>query len=126
VAEKKKYVLPAEYEKELRSTPFPFRDAVYNAILTQHAKRGKSWTTRGFFSDKLFWTALLDQVWPWVPSLLFIYAMYIIAAYTYDHYGLFKAVTVIAVMGLIRLNALVRQVSYTNRILKEERQKERE
>ena len=116
----KKFILPEEYKKELRLSPFPFRDAVYNAILTLHAKRGKPWTTQGFFSDRMFWTALLDQLWPWIPSIVFIYLMYLVAGYTYDHYGLFRGVTVVAVMCIIRLNSLVRQVTYSNKLLEQQ------
>jgi len=113
------FVLPQEYEKELRSSEFPFRDAIYNWLVTAHAKKKKPWTTKGFFSDKVFWNVALDQVWSWVPSLAFLYLMYFLASYTYSHYGLFKAATVLVVMATIRLNALVRQVTYTNRLLKE-------
>lgn len=115
----KEFILPEEYRKELRNSPFPFRDAIYNAMVKAHAKRGKPWTTEGLFSDKVFWNFGLDQIWSWVPSLIFIYLMYWISAYTYDHFGLFKAATVLVVMMTLRLNALVRQQSYTNRLLKE-------
>lgn len=115
----KEFILPEEYRKELRHSPFPFRDAIYNALVKQHAKRGKSWTTSGFFSDKVFWSATLDQCWPWVPTLAFLYLMYFLANFTYVHYGIFKAATVLVVMATIRLNALVRQQAYTNRLLKE-------
>jgi len=120
-SEKKKeeFILPEEYRKELRSSPYPFRDAIYNWLVTQHAKRGKSWTTTGFFSDKVWWSFGLDQIWSWVPSLAFLYLMYYLANYTYVNYGLFKAATVLVVMATIRVNALVRQVAYTNRLLKE-------
>jgi len=113
------FVLPQEYEKELRSSEFPFRDAIYNWFVTTYAKRGKPWTTKGFFSDKVFFNALLDQVWPWVPTLLFIYLVYFLATWTYDHYGIFRAICVLTVMCIIRVNALVRQVTYTNKLLKE-------
>jgi hypothetical protein len=112
-----KYVLPEEYVKHLRVSAYPFRDAIYNALVKLHARKGKPWTTEGFFSDKLFWNTFLDQVWSWIPSLAFIYLMYIVATYTFDKYGLFRAVTVIAVLVLVRVNSVIRQISLTNRLL---------
>lgn len=113
------FVLPDEYKVHLRHSEYPFRDAIYNWLVTKHAQKGKSWSTEGFFSDRVFWNATLDQVWPWVPVLLFIYLVYFLASWTFDNYGMFKAILVVAVMVIIRVNALVRQVTYTNKILKE-------
>lgn len=118
---KEKFVLPKEYEVEMRRSEYSFRDSVYNAMLTAHAKRGKPWTTSGFFNDRLFWNFLLDEVWAWVPSLLFIYVMYFVASWTYDHYGVYRAVILIAVMMAFRLNVLIRQVTFTNKLLKGQR-----
>ena len=113
------FALSDEYKQHLRNTEFPIRDAIYNWLIVKHAKKNKPWTTTGFFSDKIFWSAALDQAWPWVPTLLFIYFVYFIATFFYDHYGIFRAICVLTVMCIIRINALVRQTSYTNRLLKE-------
>jgi len=115
----KDFVLPEEYQKEIRHSEFPMRDVVYNWLVAKYAKKGKVWTTKGIFSDRVFFNALLDQAWPWVPTLLFIYVVYFLASWAFSRYGIFKAILVVAVMVIIRINALVRQVSYTNRLLKE-------
>ena len=112
------FVLPEEYEAELRRSEFPMRDAFYNWIVTAYAKRGKKWTTKGIFSDRVFFSALFDQAWPWVPMLLFIYVFYWVTGWVYDRYGLARAVMFMAVMMLFRLNVLIRQVTFTNKLLK--------
>jgi hypothetical protein len=107
-----------DYSKYFRHSEYPFRDSWYNSLVKMHEKRGKPWTTEGWFSDRVFWSSFLDQAWPWIPMLVFLYVFYWMTGWIYDHYGTARTVIFVAVMMLFRVNALIRQVTFTNKILK--------
>jgi len=104
-----------DYSQYLRESEYPARDKFYNWLVRTHEKRGKPWTTAGWFSDEFFWSFFLDYVWAWVPSLLFLYVTYYLATFMYDKYGLFRGVAVLVVMALLRVNTLIRKVDYIRR-----------
>jgi hypothetical protein len=102
-----------------RQTEYPFRDKIFNNIVRRHLsdgkkKKGLPWTK----SDDFVWGGSIYVVWDFIPQLLFLFFVYYIVNMTYDHYGWFKAITVLGVMVLIRVNSLIRQQQTTNRFLK--------
>jgi hypothetical protein len=96
-----------------RRTAYPRRDAVFNYVVKMYEKKGKVWQT----SDDLVFGGFLYFWWDWFTVVMFLWFVYFVATWTYDRHGLFRGVAVIAVMALLRINALIREVRRTNKIL---------
>lgn len=105
---------PVDNSAFLEHTEYPARDKVYNWIVMRYGEKGNPWKK----SDTLVFYGFIYHLWDFIPSLLFIYFTYWIVNYSYVHYGWFKAITVLAVMFLFRVNALLRVQRQTNRLLK--------
>lgn len=98
----------------LKKTEYPGRDAIYNWLVKKYERKGKHWKK----SDSAVFGGFLYYVWDFVPSLLFIWFTWWLVMLSYDHYGEFHAFVTLGIMLLFRLNALLRQVTMTNRLLK--------
>jgi hypothetical protein len=105
---------PVDNSEHFRNTEYHLRDKVYNWLVRRYGQKGNVWQT----SDTVVWQGAIYHVWPWIPALLFIYVTYFIANWTYEHYGMFRALTVLAVMMLIRVNTLVRKLDQLIRVMK--------
>jgi hypothetical protein len=103
----------------LRNTEYPMRDSIFNAVVKRYGVKGNHWKR----SDDMVWGGALYHVLDYFFMILFVYFVYIVANFTYNRYGVFKAAMVIVVMALIRLNALIRKVDLTNRLLKKQQEK---
>lgn len=108
----------------------PMRDKLFNWVVERHSAAGKkrSWTSLYIWStmrdglpwsasDQFIWHGMIYVVWDWIGMLIFLYIIYFLANYAYDHYGLFKAVAFLAVTCLIRLNTLIRLQKQNNKLL---------
>jgi hypothetical protein len=95
-------------------TEYPVRDGIYNSIVRRYGVNGHQWNK----SDEIIWGGAIYQVADLGFTLLFLWVVYLVANSLYNHYGIFRAVAFLVVMGLLRINTLIRKVDFTNRILK--------
>jgi hypothetical protein len=107
---------PIDNSAHFKHTEYKFRDSLYNAIVRRYGAKGNAWQK----SDTFVWSGAIYTVGDWIPALAFLYFVYFITNFTYAHYGWFKAITVLAVMALIRVNAMVRKLDQMIRLMKGE------
>jgi hypothetical protein len=90
------------------------RDKVFNFLVKRYEKKNHVWK----WHDDFIFGGFIYYIWDWIPMLLYIYVTYLVVNYTYGRYGWFRGILVLGVMVLIRINALIRKVDLTNRLLK--------
>jgi ABC-type protease/lipase transport system fused ATPase/permease subunit len=111
---KKSKKMPVDNSEFYKSTEHPIRDHVYNGIVARYGKKGNKWEK----SDTFVWGGAIYQLWDMFWIVVFIYIVWFIVTWTYDRYGMFKAIVTLAIFFLIRINSLVRQMAQANRYLK--------
>jgi hypothetical protein len=104
---------PVDNTMHYRETEYPARDKVFNWVVRRYGLKGNKWKT----SDDVIFGGVVYHVWDWIPILLFIYFVYFITTWVHDKYGLFRALVVLAIMVIMRLNAVVRKLDQINRRL---------
>ena len=106
---KKKIVYP------YRETEYPVRDAVFNWVVAKHLAAGKKpWRK----SDDVVWGGALYHVLDFFFLVIYIWFVWWIVTLVYDKFGMFKAIVMLSIFALIRLNNIVKGVNLTNRLLK--------
>lgn len=104
---------PVDNSMHYRDTEYPMRDKVFNAVVRRYGKKGNEWKS----SDDIVWGGAIYHLWDFVPLLIFVYFVYFVTNWTYDKYGWFRAIVVLAIMVIIRLNAMTRKLDQINRRL---------
>jgi hypothetical protein len=112
---------PVDNSEYFKHSEYPVRDSIFNAVVKRYGVKGNHWKR----SDEFVWNGAIYYVWDYFLMVLFIWFTYWLATAMYDHYGLFKAMMVVVVMFLVRLNSLVRKVDLTNRLLRKIEEKEK-
>jgi hypothetical protein len=104
---------PVDNAEFYEHSEFPRRDKIYNAIVARYGKKGNRWSK----SDTFVWKGFIYHIWDYFWMVVFIYIIYWAANALYDHYGMWRAISFIFVVILIRINMLIRVQKKMDRTL---------
>jgi hypothetical protein len=98
-----------------RNTEHHFRDKVFNWFVRLYERKGKRWEG----SDDFLFGGFIYVLWDLFASVVFVWIMYFLVNWVYDRYGLFRALSLIAVGLLLRINTMIRKLAHIEKTLQQ-------
>jgi hypothetical protein len=95
---------PVDNSEFYEHTAYPKRDKIYNAVVARYGKKGNLWTK----SDTFIFYGFIYTIWDYFIMVLFLWLIYFAANFFYEKYGLWRAISFLFVVILIRINMLIR------------------
>jgi hypothetical protein len=95
---------PVDNSIHFKHTEYHLRDKLYNKIVARYGAKGNLWTS----SDTFVFGGFLYFIWDYFIMVLFLWLIYFAANFFYEKYGLWRAISFLFVVILIRINMLIR------------------
>ena len=111
--------MPPEVDnsKFFQRSEYPMRDAVFNWVVRRYGRLGHKWKK----SDQFIFYNAIYFIWDYFWIIIFLYLIYWIANAMYERYGMWRAVLVIGVIFLLRMNQIIRKLDQQIKLLKQGR-----
>lgn len=101
--------VPVDNSEFLRTTEFPLRDKIFNAIVRQYGRKGNPWKK----SDGYVWGGAVYQLFTYVIWSIGLWLLWLLLRWTVDHKGVEYAILYVLALvftQLIRVNTKLSKI----------------